>query len=199
MRRLSLIGALAVVAVVLAPASPVMAATPLGPYGGGNPFVCVVQDVGTGTDFPRPNDDPFCVEFDKTRQNLTGFGIVDFVLKEPARVAAASNKCFYHQTDHWTGSIVQGQQPTLWHWDGRYFFDKARGVGGVSVRNFQIGGQTADPRLLPGFPEEYKPFFGPGKGGVRVSLGAGEPRCKARVDTAAERRRVYRNAARSDD
>ena len=28
---------------------------------------------------------------------------------EPARVAAAVPKCFYHQTDHWTGWVVQGR------------------------------------------------------------------------------------------
>ena len=42
-----------------------------------------------GTDFPDPGADPFCVEFDKTNQNVTDFGIVDFLSKEPARVAAA--------------------------------------------------------------------------------------------------------------
>ena len=107
-----------------------------------------------------PDADPFCVEFDKTQQNVTDFGIVDFLLNEPARVAAAVPKCFYHQTDHWTGSIVQGGQPVLWHWDGRYFFDKARGMGGVHVENFTVAGLPADPRALPGFPPEYAAYFG---------------------------------------
>jgi hypothetical protein len=192
MRRIP-IGTLVVLVFVLSLLAPTGAsAATLAPYAGWNPFICETQDVGTGTDFPNPGADPFCVEFDKTRQNFTGFGIVDFVLKEPARVAAASNKCFYHQTDHWTGWIIQGQWPRLWHWDGRYFFDKARGAGGVFVRNFRIGEQTGDPTLLPGFPEQYKPFFGPGKGGVQMRLDIGEPRCQAKVDTAAERRRVYK-------
>jgi hypothetical protein len=192
-RRLRLTGVLVALAALLAvAATEASAATPIAPYGGWNPFICEIQKAGTGTTVPKPNADPFCVEYNKTRQNVTGFGIVDFLLKEPARVAAASNKCFYFQIDHWTGSIVQGGQPELWHWDGRYFFDKARGIGGVSVRNFRVGGQTADPRLLPGFPAEYKPYFGPGKGGFKVSLGAGEPRCKARVDTPEERSRIYK-------
>jgi hypothetical protein len=181
---------------MLLAANSALAGTPIAPYDGKNPFKCEIQDVGTGTNYPHPHADPFCVEFDKTNQNVTDFGIVDFLLNEPERVAAASRKCFYHQTDHWTGSIVQGGQPTLWHWDGRYFFDKGRGVGGVSVRNFTIGGQTADPRLLPGFPDEWKPYFGPGKGGAYVSLGAGEPKCASRIDTAAERYKIYRLWAR---
>jgi hypothetical protein len=184
----------ALAALVLAFLLPASTATadPIAPYDGSNPFRCKVQNVGTGVDYPDPGADPFCVEFDKTNQNVTDFGIVDFMLNEPARVAAASPKCFYHQTDHWTGSIVQGGQPTLWHWDGKYFFDKARGKGGVSVRNFTVAGLPADPTLLPGFPAEYRPYFGAGGGGAFVSLGAGQPDCAARVDTDAEAKKIYR-------
>jgi hypothetical protein len=170
--------------------------TPIAPYDGSNPFKCKVQNVGTGVAYPDPDADPFCVEFDKTNQNITDFGIVDFLLNEPARVAAAVPKCFYHQTDHWTGSIVQGTGPSLWHWDGSYFFDKARGMGGVRVDNFSVGGQTGDPRFLPGFPPEYAPYFGPGAGGVYVTTVPADPSCVARVDTAAERARVYRSGWR---
>jgi hypothetical protein len=178
----------------LALAAGASAATPVAPYDGHNPFRCSLQRVGTGTAFPDPGADPFCVEFNKRSQNVTDLGVVDFLLREPARVAAASTKCFYYQVDHWTGSIVQGQPPELWHWDGRYFFDKARAVGGVFVDNLRLAGQTADPRLLPGFPSAYRPFFGPGRGGVRlVDLGAAEPSCAAKIDTPAEARRVYRN------
>jgi hypothetical protein len=64
------------------------------------------------------------------------------VLKEPARVAAAVNKCFYFQADHWRGAIVQDDPRTeLWSWDGRYFFDKARGDGGVHIANLRILGR----------------------------------------------------------
>jgi hypothetical protein len=151
------------------------AATPIVPWDGSNPFRCQNQNVGTGTDFPDPRADPFCVEFDKTQQNIADFGIVEFLALEPARVAAASTKCFYYQRDHWTGSIVQGQPPELWHWDGSYFFDKARAIGGVYVSDLS------------------SPLFGPVTGGVRlVSLGAAEPTCAAKVDTPQERRRVYR-------
>ncbi len=185
--------ALAALCLFLALDTTAAAATPVAPYDGRNPFKCKVQNVGTGTSFPDPAADPFCVEFDKRSQNVTDLGIVDFLLKEPARVAAAGLKCFYHQTDHWTGSVAQGQPPELWHWDGRYFFDKAKAVGGVSLSNVRFGGMAIDPRLLPGFPMALWPYFGPGGGGVRlVDLGAAEPLCAAKVDTPEEARRVYR-------
>jgi hypothetical protein len=161
--------------IVLAAAGPASAATPVVPWDGTNPFRCQNQNVGTGVDFPDPGADPFCVEFDKTQQNITDFGLVEFLAMEPARVAAAVPKCFYFQHDHWTGSIVQGQPPELWHWDGSYFFDKAQGIGGVYV---------SDLRSV---------LFGPVTGGVRlVSLGQVDPICAAKVDTPQERRHVYR-------
>jgi hypothetical protein len=164
--------------IALAAASPASAQTPVVPWDGTNPFRCQNQNVGMGVDFPDPGADPFCVEFDKTQQNITDFGIVDFLAMEPARVAAAVPKCFYFQHDHWTGSIVQGQPPELWHWDGSYFFDKAQGIGGVYV---------SDLRSV---------LFGPVTGGVRlVSLGQVDPICAAKVDTPQERRRVYRRGA----
>jgi hypothetical protein len=180
------------VVVVLVAVSGASGATPIAPYGGDNPFRCKTQNTGLGVDFPDPGADPFCVEYDKTQQNVTELGLVDFLLKEPARVAAAVPKCFYHQTDHWTGSVMQGQPPELWHWDGKYFFDKARGMGGVYVENFRLGGETADPRSLPGFPPEYEPYFGPGGGGVYVTTVAADPSCAARVDTPREAQKVYR-------
>jgi hypothetical protein len=164
-----------VLVIVLAATGPASAATPVVPWDGTNPFRCQNQNVGTGVDFPDPGADPFCVEFDKTQQNITDFGLVEFLAMEPARVAAAVPKCFYFQHDHWTGSIVQGQPPELWHWDGSYFFDKAQGIGGVYV---------SDLRSV---------LFGPVTGGVRlVSLGQVDPICAAKVDTPQERRRVYR-------
>ena len=167
-------------------------AAPVAPYNGANPFKCKLQKLGTGTEYKKPNADPLCVEFDKTNQNVTELGIVDFLMNEPARTAAAVPKCFYYQVDHWTGSIEQGGQPTLWHWDGMYFFDKAKGMGGVHVQNLTIGGVPADPSLLPGFPSEYSPYFGPGEGGAYATLGAGTPECAAKVNTPEKARKVYR-------
>lgn len=140
----------------------------LGGYGGANPFECRIQRVGTGVDFPRPDADPFCVEYDKTRQNLTDLGLVDFLMNEPARVAVASNKCFYYQRDHWHSSVDQHwEQTEIYNWDGAYFFDKARGAFGVSVKNFTVNNSSVDPTALPGFPDELGPYFGYGRGGIR--------------------------------
>jgi hypothetical protein len=186
-----MLGMLAVLVAALV-AVPAVQAAPLAPYDGSIPFRCKVQNVGTGVNYPDPGADPFCVEFDKTNQNVTDFGIVDFLLNEPARVAAATPKCFYHQTDHWTGWIVQGNQPVLWHWDGRYFFDKARGTGGVHIEHFTVAGVPADPRLLPGFPPEYSAYFAPGGGGVMGMAVSADPNCAARVDTPKEAAKVYR-------
>jgi hypothetical protein len=155
---------------VAAGASNVGAAAGPSGYDGKIPFDCELQQAGQGTEFPHPDADPFCVEYDKTHQNLSQLGVVEFLSKEPARVAAAGPKCWYFQRDHWVGSIVQDDGSTqTYKWDGSYFFDKARGVGGVFVENFTVNGQTGDPRDLPGFPEDWKPYFGPGKGGVQTS------------------------------
>jgi hypothetical protein len=167
---------------------------PFAPYDGSNPFNCVLQDAGTGTEVPDPAADPYCVEFDKTSQSLLpDAGLVDFLLNEPGRVAAASPKCFYYQRDHWTGALVQGQPPELWHWDGGYFFDKARGTGGVSVRNFRVLGEPGD--MTPFVPPAYQPYFdSSGGGGVQFTgVADADPACVARVDTPEEREQVYRN------
>jgi hypothetical protein len=140
---------------------------PPSPWDGVNPFACELQNADYGTTVPHPEADPFCVEYAKRKQNVTELGVVEFVSKEPARVALASPKCFYFQSDHWRGSVVQDDGSTkTYEWDGHYFFDKATGDGGVWVTNFNINGQTGDPTSIPGFPPEYAKFFGPGTGGV---------------------------------
>jgi hypothetical protein len=148
-------------------------------WDGANPFVCTLQQVSTGTDFPQPDADPFCVEFDKRHQNVDQLGVVDFLSKEPARVAAASDKCFYFQSDHWRGTVSESQPASeTYAWDGHYYFNKATGAGGVYVENFRIGGQSGDPTVLPGFPEEYKQYFSQGRGGVHaIGDVQADPRC----------------------
>jgi hypothetical protein len=176
----------------LAGAVPGASAAPA-PYDGRNPFVCELQQAGFGTEFPHPEADPFCVEYDKTHQNVSELGVVDFLSKEPARVAVASPKCFYFQHDHWTGYVQQGNPATeTYSWDGSYFFDKARGVGGAYVENFTVNNQTGDPRELPGFPEDYKPAFGPGRGGVQTTDQVpADPRCQAK----AQEPNIYRSTS----
>jgi len=185
------LGALGGLLLTAAPAS-AQSQQPTAPWNGRDPFRCQIQDVGTGTDYRHPKADPFCVEFDKTNQNVTDLGLVDFLSEEPARTAAAAPKCFYFQQDHWTGSIVQGSQPALWHWDGDYFFDKALGIGGVSVHHLRIGGAPMD--ASPFAPGPLKPYFHPGGGGGAIFLFQShpDPSCAARVDTRRERRGIYR-------
>jgi hypothetical protein len=160
-------------AIAAAPAG----ALPLQPYDGHNPFNCELQDAGQGSSVPDPGADPFCVEYDKTTQNITELGLVRFLLQEPARLARAIPKCFYFQRDHWTGWIVQDSEPELYHWDGSYFIDRARGAVGANLQNFRLLGQSfpAPNGMLRAIPPE--------------------PRCLARVDTPAEQAAVYANPA----
>jgi hypothetical protein len=183
-----------VVVVVLIAVSSALAADPPTPWDGVNPFVCELQQAGFDGKGPQPEADPYCIEFDKRRQNVSQLGVVEFLAREPERVAAASPKCFYFQSDHWRGSIVQEDASTkTYEWDGHYFFDKARGEGGVWVTNFNFGGQTGDPREIPGFPEEWKPFFGRGQGGFRTRNSIEpDPRCAERAKR--EEHRIYRGA-----
>jgi hypothetical protein len=181
MRRGLLIGVLAFAA---APGSAGAVDYPTG-WNGENPFVCELQQAGFGETGPNPAADPYCVEFDKRRQNVTEGGVVDFLSKEPGRTAAAVDKCFYFQSDHWRGSVVQADASTkTYEWDGHYFFDKARGEGGVWVTNFNVNGRTFDPGQIPGVPPEYARYFGPGTGGVITRNDVEpDPRCaeKARA------------------
>jgi hypothetical protein len=182
--RGAFVASIAVAVLTLVPAG-ASAQYSVQPWDGANPFACTLQQVGTGTNFPQPGADPFCVEFDKTHQNVDQLGVVDFLSKEPARVAAASPKCFYFQSDHWTGSIQQGQPPETYHWDGHYFFDKARGIGGAYVENFRVLGQSGDPTTLPGFPASWKPYFSNGRGGVQtVGDVPADPNCAKRANPA---------------
>jgi hypothetical protein len=136
------------------------------PWDGKNPFVCKIQNAGQGTKVPDPGADPYCVNFDKTNQNVSQLGLVTFLSLEPARTESAAPKCFYYQQDHWRGSVIQyDAQTKTYEFYGHYFFNKATGDGGVWVTDFNVNGQTFDPASLPGFPPQYGQYFGPGTGG----------------------------------
>lgn len=185
--------AAALLGTVLAPAA-ARAGSPalLRPYDGSNPFNCQLQQVGTGTAFPDPTAEPLCVEYDKTNQNVTGLGLIEFMLAEPSRVAVSSDNCFYFQRDHWTGSLSQGQSPELWHWDGGYFFDKGSGLGGVFFEHMRFGEQGTFWAFLQQVPEQLRPYFHPTGFGALLDLGQGpDPGCAAKVDTPAERAAIY--------
>jgi hypothetical protein len=182
-----------VVAVTLVAAGLALAATGLAdpqmPTGwdGVNPFTCELQQAGFGPTGPHPDADPYCIEFDKRKQNVDQLGVVDFLSNEPARVAAASDKCFYFQSDHWRGSVVQSDGTTkTYEWDGHYYFDKARAEGGAWVTNFNVNGHTGDPRQVPGIPPEYARYMGPGTGGITTRNGIpADPGCAAKAAAGA--------------
>ncbi len=167
------------------------------PWDGKNPFVCKVQNAGRGTKVPDPGADPYCVNFNKTNQNVTQLGLVKFLSLEPARVQAAGPKCFYYQQDHWRGSVVQSNAKTkTYEFYGHYFFNKATGDGGAWVTDFNINGHTFDPAALPGFPPQYGKYFGPGTGGFLTHNAVPvDPKCAARAK--ADPGEIYRSAART--
>ena len=173
----------AAAALALIPAS-AQGQGPAEPYDGTIPFDCVLQQAGTEAAFPDPDADPFCVEYDKRHQNVSEGGVVEFLSLEPARVAAASPKCFYFQRDHWVGSIVQDNGSTeTYAWDGSYYFDKAKGAGGAYVENFTFNNQSGDPTAMPGFPEDWKPYFGYGRGGFHATGSVeADPACVAKAE-----------------
>jgi hypothetical protein len=184
-RRL-LLAALVVIAAAawaLAPASHAQPGDFTG-WNGVNPFHCDLQQAAFQAVGPNPDADPYCVDFDKTHQNVTDLGVVDFLSLEPARVAAAVPKCFYFQSDHWRGSIVQDDGSTkTYEWDGHYFFDKAKGDGGAWVTNFNINGRTYDPSQIPGIPQDFAQYMGPGTGGVITHNEIpADSNCAARAD-----------------
>ena len=170
------------VALALA-ALPAHALAPPTAWDGTNPFACTLQQAGFEATGPDPGADPYCIDFDKRRQNIAELGVVDFLANEPARTAAAVPKCFYFQSDRWRGSVIQDDGSTrTYEWDGHYFFDKARAEGGVYVTNFNLNGHTADPSALPGLPPDWSRYFGPGTGGVITHNGIpADPSCVAQA------------------
>ena len=180
-RRPLLLVPLAVVAAATAPSA--YAAQLVG-YDGQTPFNCELQQAGKGTAIPHPDADPLCVEYDKTNQSvLPGLGMVEFLSGEPDRFAYAGDKCFYYQRDHWRGAVDQDDEQTeTYNWDGGYFIDRGRGVGGAAAANFTINNVSADPSAMPGFPEDWKPYFGYGRGGVQmVDSVPIDPACAAKA------------------
>src|SRR4051795_5596619 len=165
------------------------ASAPPSPWDGVNPYQCELQQAGMGAEVKHPDADPFCIEFDKRHQNVSHLGVVDFLSKEPARVALAGPKCFYFQSDHWRGSIVQSDASTkTYEWDGHYFFDKAKAEGGAWVTNFNINGKSGDPTTVPGFPAGYAKYFGYGTGGVITHDDVpADPRCAERAKREGSR------------
>jgi hypothetical protein len=167
------------------------------PWDGRNPYLCKIQNAGRGTKVPDPGADPYCVNFDKTNQNVTELGLVKFLSLEPARTQSAAPKCFYYQQDHWRGSVIQSNGKTkTYEFYGHYFFNKATGDGGVWVTDFNINGHTYDPASLPGFPPQYGQYFGPGTGGfITHDAVQADPTCAARA--RAKPGKIYSSTAQT--
>lgn len=54
----------------------------------------------------------------------------------------------------------------------------------MHIENFSINGQTGDPTTLLGFPDDWKPYFGLGRGGVMTTdTVRADPRCVAKAKT----------------
>ncbi len=184
--------AVAVSTLVLLAGAASAAALKLEPYDGANPFLCELQQLGTGVAFSDPRADPLCVSYDKTNQDIASLGILAFLANEPARVAAALDKCFYFQSDEWRGSVFEGGGLELYHWRGRYWFDRAHGAAGAYLEQVRIGGYGGDPRLVELAPQPLRSFLHPTGGGgqLRFEFDA-DPRCVAAVDTPAEADAIY--------
>jgi hypothetical protein len=171
-----------------------LAASSPTPWDGRNPYLCKIQNAGQGTKVPDPGADPYCVNFDKTHQNVTELGLVKFLSLEPARTQSATPKCFYYQQDHWRGSVIQSNAQTkTYEFHGHYFFNKATGDGGAWVTDFNINGKTSDPASLPGFPPQYGRYFGPGTGGfISHNAVPVDPACVAKAK--ANPAKIYSSA-----
>ncbi len=189
--RLALVG----VAGALLAGTGALASSAPSPWDGRNPYLCKVQNAGRGTKVPDPGADPYCVNFDKTNQNVTQLGLVKFLSLEPARTEAAGPKCFYYQQDHWRGSVIQSDARTkTYEFYGHYFFNKATGDGGAWVTDFNINGNTFDPASLPGFPSQYGRYFGPGTGGfISHNAVPVDPACVAKAK--ANPGKIYSSSA----
>jgi hypothetical protein len=183
---------LAAVLIALTGAAPA-SAEPLEPYDGRKPFRCDVQRVGTGTDFPAPKADPFCVGYDKRNQNVAALGIVDFLAQEPARVAAVFGKCFYLQRDKWRSSVYTDGSLEIYNWRGSYFIDLAAGIGGAYVKKARALGYGGDPEFVDLAPDFMADFVHPtGAGGMMSFRVPADPACAERVATPAQQRAIYR-------
>jgi hypothetical protein len=190
LRRQLLLAATAVVAgataATAAPAPPAPYADP--------PFArhCHFRHFGEGVAPPATGypDDPLCVDYAKRDITVDNGGAVRFVAAEPARFAIAAKPCKYWQVDHWSVQIDRGFTAIV-RWDGSYWYDRGRGIGGVLMRNFSVAGQpagadqaaalvaTVSPTMAAYIKAYGRGAHGSG-GGSSFSLGGGDPTCPSR-------------------
>jgi hypothetical protein len=148
-------------------------------------FRCHVQHYGNGQppDPARAKVTPLCVDYNKRDITVDNGGALRFLAAEPARFAVAG-KCEYWQQDHWRVRLDRGFVPLV-QWDGSYWWDLDRGLGGAILRHFRIAGQPVGVEqaaalvavVAPGLAKFIRRYgAGPdGGGGVTVTLPASLP------------------------
>ena len=120
-----------------------------------NPFRCKTQNAGTRRRLPRPRRRPV---LRRVRQDAA-----ERHRPRDRRLPAATSPraCRGRRAevllppDATTGPArsSRARQPELWNWDGSYFFDKARGMGGAHIdepARRRPAGRPAQPARLPG-------------------------------------------------
>ena len=141
-----------------------------------------------------PSADPFCVKYDKTQQNVTDFGIVDFLLLEPARVLAAAHQVLL-PPDRPLDRLDRPGRGSRSSGTGRATTSsiKARGIAGAYMDDFRIGGDARRPAQRARLPGRVpRRTSSHGGGGVYTDTVASKPDCAARVDTPQEVKQVYK-------
>ena len=184
----------ACIAALTAAASAAAAApTPPSPYTA-PPFArhCHFRHFGEGVAPPASGypDDPLCVDYAKRDITVDNGGALRFLAAEPARFAIAGKACRYWQLDHWSIQVDRGFTAIV-RWDGSYWWDRGRGLGGVLMRNFSIAGQPAGADQAAAAVATVSPTvaayikaYGAGAheagGGSTFGLGGGDPTCPSR-------------------
>jgi hypothetical protein len=139
MRRVAVL--LALVPALAVPSARVAASPGAMPYRPPTFHCAAVHHYGNGV-APNPatlHDDPLCVVYNKRDITVDNGGAIRFLRAEPARFAVAG-KCQYWQRDHWRIRIDRGMHPLV-RWDGSYWWDLKKGLGGAIFRHFRVAGQ----------------------------------------------------------
>src|SRR3954466_11236765 len=153
---------------------------------------CHFRHFGEGVAPPAKGyaDDPLCVDYLKRDITVDNGGAVRFMAAEPARFAIAARACKYWQVDHWSVQLDRGFTAVV-RWDGSYWYDRGRGIGGVLMRNFRVAGQPSGAQQAAALVATVRPpmadpirRYGKGSGasggGMSFQLGGGDPSCPSR-------------------
>src|SRR4051795_12090798 len=153
---------------------------------------CHFRHFGEGVAPPPTGypDEPLCVDYAKRDITVDNGGAVRFLAAEPARFAIAARACRYWQVDHWSVQVDRGFTAIV-RWDGSYWYDRGRGIGGVLMRNFRVGGQPSGAQqaaalvatISPPMADQIRRYgkgSGASGGGMSFQLGGGDVSCPSR-------------------